>query len=110
MNRSGSWVNMEPVVQYFDPKKAKEWLKEKIGSEDKVETEVVAIKVSKAAKDDNVCDLDQGHNYPGTDNQSNIDKEEDPDDESKPNNSDQVFCKFRNTLRNKAFISNATMN
>ena len=100
--RTDSWVaTEEPVVQYFDTTKAKEWIKEKIGSEDKVETEVVDIRVNHLRKEINnfgttptTCRsnnllLDEASNLPSKLKTVN---NEEPDEESKPSKNIQVIC------------------
>ena len=107
LTRTDSWVTTEPGSQYFDTKKAKEWIKEKIGSEDKVETEVVDIKAMKSTLNMNSlssrpksCPSRNDHlDHPIDslcDNKADVAaadgaNDDDPDEESKPNEDIQVY-------------------
>ena len=102
LTRTDSWVTTEPGSQYFDTKKANEWIKEKIGSEDKVETEVVDIKAMKSTLNMNSlssrpkscpsCNDHLDYLFDSlSDNKADGANDDDPDEESKPNEDIQVY-------------------
>ena len=102
LTRTDSWVTTEPGSQYFDTKKAKEWIKEKIGSEDKVETEVVDIKAIKTTsymdslarkpKSSPSRSANLDHDFDSrSENKADDADADDPDEESQPSEDIQVY-------------------
>ena len=102
LTRTDSWVTTEPGSQYFDTKKAKDWVREKIGSEDKVETEVVDIKAMKSTSNmnslssrpkscpscsdpfDHPFDSQSDNTADAAADADDANDDDDPDEESKP--------------------------